>query len=128
MSTALETTIADIWREILCLEAVGPDENFFDLGGNSLLMIRFHQRLQAVLGTTIPVVRLFERPTVRSLAASLRSEEPTARSHQQLLRSAASSPFRASGGGPQPDAIAERARKQRSARADVRARATEQGC
>jgi hypothetical protein len=122
MTTAVETTIAAIWRDLLRLETVGPDQNFFDLGGNSLLMIRFHHRLETVLGISIPVVRLFERPTIRSLADILRGEEPIARSQQQLLGAVRSNPLRSSDGATRTDPIAERARKQLSARADLRER------
>src|SRR5262245_58363058 len=114
MSAELERTIAEIWQQLLAVETVGPDENFFELGGNSLLMIQFHNRLQTVLGTSIPIVQLFERPTIRLLAESLRSQEPVARSHQQLVRSK-SNPFRPAAAPATEDRFAERAGKQRSA-------------
>ncbi len=69
--TETEARIAAVWRELLGLEAVGVEENFFDAGGHSLLLVRVHTRLQADLGREFPLVELFQYPTVRSLAARL---------------------------------------------------------
>jgi amino acid adenylation domain-containing protein len=70
-STGLEWAIAEVWREALQVEAVGVDDNFFDLGGHSLLMIRAHVRLVEVLGREIPIVDLFAYPSIRALARHL---------------------------------------------------------
>lgn len=122
-STALEKTIADVWRDLLGVSSVGPDDNFFDRGGNSLLMIRVRHTLQEVLGTTIPIVDLFRYPTVRSLAESLKTEEVAVVSSQQVLRSKESNPFRP-GTVPTPaDPYLERASKQHAARDQLRDRA-----
>jgi len=64
----LEKAIAEIWQELLHIEKVGRHDNFFDLGGNSLLIVRAQSRLQATLGTKLPVVKLFQYPTVHALA------------------------------------------------------------
>jgi hypothetical protein len=56
---------------------VGADDNFFDLGGNSLLLQSVHVKAQARMGLEFPLVELFQFPTVRLLAAHLsRSEQP----------------------------------------------------
>jgi amino acid adenylation domain-containing protein len=79
----LERAIAAVWREVLGperlagLAEVGIDDNFFELGGDSLLLIRLRSRLQAVVGRDLPVVALFQYPTIRSLAESLPAK-PTA--------------------------------------------------
>ncbi|MEL6381659.1 MAG: phosphopantetheine-binding protein [Cyanobacteria bacterium J06626_18] len=70
--TDTETVIAMIWQEILGVEQVGRHENFFDLGGHSLLMVRVQGQLQQRLTTEIPLVELFRYPTVSTLAAYLR--------------------------------------------------------
>ncbi|MEM8963177.1 MAG: amino acid adenylation domain-containing protein, partial [Acidobacteriota bacterium] len=71
-STALEASIAEVWRGVLGLDDVGVEESFFDLGGNSLLMVEVHGRLQQTLGARAPsMVELFRLPTIRSLAESL---------------------------------------------------------
>ena len=52
-------------------ETVGVDDNFFDLGGDSLLLIDLHAKLQAELKREIPITDLFQFPTVRRMAAHL---------------------------------------------------------
>jgi acyl-coenzyme A synthetase/AMP-(fatty) acid ligase/acyl carrier protein len=64
----LERTLAGVWQEVLELERVGVRDNFFDLGGDSLSLLRAHGQLQKVLGREIPLVELFEFPTVSALA------------------------------------------------------------
>jgi amino acid adenylation domain-containing protein len=59
--------IQSIWREALNLEQVGVDDNFFDLGGNSLLLVQVHGALRKRLGLNMPVTALFEFPTIRAL-------------------------------------------------------------
>ncbi|HEX2206980.1 MAG TPA: non-ribosomal peptide synthetase, partial [Longimicrobium sp.] len=70
-----ERALAEVWRQVLGAGAVGPDDNFFDLGGNSLLLIRLAARLQDELGATVTAVELFRYPTVRALAAHLGEDE-----------------------------------------------------
>jgi amino acid adenylation domain-containing protein len=74
--TAAETTIAGLWREVLGTDRVGVEDNFFDLGGNSLSLIRLAQRLAEALGSTATAVDLFRYPTVRAQAAHLAADEP----------------------------------------------------
>jgi hypothetical protein len=63
-----EAAIAAIWQELFGLERVSVEENFFDLGGHSLLLLQMHRALQEGLYPNLSVVTLFENPTVRSLA------------------------------------------------------------
>ena len=67
--TELERKIASVWQEVLRLEKIGTEDNFFDLGGHSLLLIRVASKLEATLGTKLPIVALFQYPTVAALAA-----------------------------------------------------------
>ena len=69
--TEMEGRVAAVWREVLSLESVGVEDNFFDLGGHSLLLVRMQARLAGELGRELPVVELFQYPTIRSLAAWL---------------------------------------------------------
>ena len=73
----LERVIADVWREALGVERVGVRDNFFNLGGHSLLLIRVNSRLREALRMELPVVELFKYPTVSALAEHL------SRSHAQ---------------------------------------------
>jgi acyl carrier protein len=56
---------------VLGLEKVGVTQNFFDLGGHSLLLVRLHARLQEALGRELTLVELFNYPNVRALAEHL---------------------------------------------------------
>jgi acyl carrier protein len=67
----IEKTIADIWKELLSLDKLGIHDHFFDIGGNSLLMIRLSSRLQEIFKRDLPVVTLFDYPTIDSLAGLL---------------------------------------------------------
>jgi aryl carrier-like protein len=69
--TELERTITGIWRDVLGLEEVGVDQNFFDLGGHSLRLVEVHSRLRKVLGRDVSIVDLFRFPTVAALARQL---------------------------------------------------------
>jgi amino acid adenylation domain-containing protein len=62
-----EAVIARIWQEVLQLEKVGIHDNFFDLGGNSMDIIRVNNRLKDAVGLDIPLVTLFRYPTVHRL-------------------------------------------------------------
>ena len=70
-NASVATRIADIWRTVLRCDAVGLDDNFFDLGGHSLLLIEVHGRLVEWRGEDVPLVELFRYPTVRALAEYL---------------------------------------------------------
>ncbi len=74
----MEREIAAIWREALGVERVGIHDNFFDLGGHSLLLARVHLLLGERLGREVPVVDLFRHPTVASLAQRLSPQAPSA--------------------------------------------------
>jgi len=69
--TGTELAIAAILQEVLRVEQVGVDDNFFDLGGNSLLLVQVHSRLQELFGREILLVEIFNNPTVRALATHL---------------------------------------------------------
>jgi acyl-coenzyme A synthetase/AMP-(fatty) acid ligase len=67
----LEEQLAQIWSEILGLDRVGIRDNFFDLGGHSLLLIRVHARLRKELDSDIAVIDHFRYPTIESMASWL---------------------------------------------------------
>lgn len=69
----IEKGVAKIWAESLGLEQVGVNDNFFDIGGHSLLAVEIAAKLTKEFNVEIPVVDLFEKPTVSTLAALLSS-------------------------------------------------------
>ena len=70
----VEITIASVWREALGIDVLGAHDNFFDLGGHSLLLVQVHQKLNAALGRELSIVDLFKYPTISALADHLSSE------------------------------------------------------
>ena len=63
-----EQLIRKIWQDALGTVQINIDDNFFDLGGHSLLLTRVNEELRAQLNQDIPLIKLFEHPTVRSLS------------------------------------------------------------
>ncbi|MCP4108253.1 MAG: SDR family NAD(P)-dependent oxidoreductase, partial [Desulfobacteraceae bacterium] len=74
--TDTEQSIAGVWQELLKLEKVGIHDNFFDMGGHSLLIIRVQNKLQQIFSRDIPAVDLFRYPTISALARYLEQEQP----------------------------------------------------
>jgi amino acid adenylation domain-containing protein len=76
-----EELIAEIWSEVLEIEQIGREDNFFDHGGHSLLATQVVSRISQVLGVELPLRTLFREPTVAGLAEAV---EETRRSAQEL--------------------------------------------
>lgn len=72
----IENTLAAIWSELLEIEYVGRQDNFFELGGHSLLAAQAVSRIRNSLDMELPLQKLFENPTIISLAQALAKEEP----------------------------------------------------
>ncbi|HTY94111.1 MAG TPA: amino acid adenylation domain-containing protein [Steroidobacteraceae bacterium] len=73
--TGAARLIADIWQEVLDVERVGLDQNFFDVGGDSISLAEVHQRLERAFDREIPIVELFSHTTVEALAEHLGRRE-----------------------------------------------------
>ncbi|BDU08625.1 hypothetical protein FMUBM48_48880 [Nocardia cyriacigeorgica] len=94
-STPVEEIVANTFAEVLGLPGerqVGLDDDFFDLGGNSLIATQVVARLGAALDTRVPVRTLFEAPSVAALAAKLESHAGTGRRRELVA-------------GPRPDEV-----------------------
>ncbi len=77
-----ERIVADVWQEFLSVETVQPGDNFFSLGGHSLLLLPIQERLRERSGVTLPILDLFKYRTADTLARhlhELRAGSPAAR-------------------------------------------------
>ncbi|HET7695319.1 MAG TPA: amino acid adenylation domain-containing protein [Vicinamibacterales bacterium] len=96
----VERRVAALWADVLHRERVGVLDNFFDLGGHSLLVIQLHAKLAEAFGSDLALVDLFRFPTVQSQAARLSQGSEIAA---------------AAGQGPAMTAVLDRAARQRQA-------------
>ncbi|MBW4617798.1 MAG: amino acid adenylation domain-containing protein [Cyanosarcina radialis HA8281-LM2] len=69
--TEAEKIIATVWQQYLKVDRIGIHDSFFDLGGNSLLMIKVNSQLQEKFNTEISLIEMFRYPTIDSLARHL---------------------------------------------------------
>jgi amino acid adenylation domain-containing protein len=74
-TTPSEKKIAAIWQELLGVERVSVTDNFFDLGGHSLLGLRLVNQLRETTGRDVPFTIIFEAPTVAEMAKLLEKNE-----------------------------------------------------
>jgi amino acid adenylation domain-containing protein/FkbM family methyltransferase len=74
-ASEVEELLASLWCEVLKVERVGIHDNFFDLGGHSFLAIRVHSRLSQALQKEIPLLKLFQYPTIHTLARFLEEQQ-----------------------------------------------------
>ncbi|MCK5522835.1 MAG: amino acid adenylation domain-containing protein [Thiomargarita sp.] len=72
----LEQQIANIWQTVLPVVRIGIDDNFFDLGGHSLLMVQVCGKLKKDLNKDVAVVEMFQYPTIRKMANHLSQNAP----------------------------------------------------
>ncbi|WP_091075556.1 non-ribosomal peptide synthetase [Micromonospora nigra] len=68
---AVEQAIAEAFQQVLGVERIGLDDRFFDLGADSVIIVRVYRALRDALGTAFPLMHMFEHPTIRLLAARL---------------------------------------------------------
>ncbi|WP_081738878.1 hybrid non-ribosomal peptide synthetase/type I polyketide synthase [Mesorhizobium ciceri] len=89
----LQTEVAEIWKDLLKLDTVDVEDNFFDVGGHSLAVVQVQARIQDRLGIDCKILELFEHPTIRTLAAHLASTQaapPAAEAFKNTIGSAGS--------------------------------------
>ena len=94
--TPTERAVADVWSGILGVENVGVNDDFFDLGGHSLMVVRMLYQINVTLRVKLGVPDLFRNPTVEQLAAvieSRRSKRQRATSSGTVARRGQRSPF-----------------------------------
>lgn len=83
--TSVEAAVATVWQSVLGIEKAGVNDNFFDLGGHSLLMAKVHSRLQEMFHLEMSLVEMFRHPTISAMAEYLsqKRDERTGSSRQQ---------------------------------------------
>jgi thioesterase domain-containing protein/acyl carrier protein len=81
-STPTESTLLEIWKDLLRLKSVTIHDNFFELGGHSLLATQLTSRIRDILGLELPLKSVFEAPTIAQLAPILETLRDTASSSQ----------------------------------------------
>jgi precorrin-6B methylase 2/acyl carrier protein len=84
-SSTLESQLVGIWSEVLGVERIGVNDSFFDLGGHSLRMAQVHAKLRELLQRDVPLLVLFQYPTISALARYLQGDAN--QDSQKLLRS-----------------------------------------
>ena len=83
----MERHISGVWQEVLSLDHLGVDDNFFEVGGNSLALVQIQGRLQAEFKCQISPADLFRYPTISSLARHLMGMPQTAGANRETPRS-----------------------------------------
>lgn len=78
-SSVEEDLVREVWERVLGLSPIGPHDDFFDLGGSSLLAVQVVQEISDRLGRELPMSLLFEAPTIAGMAAPLREPAGAAR-------------------------------------------------
>ena len=73
-TNSVEATLSSIWQNLLKLDSVNTRDNFFEIGGHSLLLLRARDELRKQLEVELPLVDFFRFPTVQSLAAHIQGD------------------------------------------------------
>ena len=83
-STALERTLSETWCQVLGLERVGVHDNFFDLGGTSILAVKLIDLVEGALTIELPIVKLFQYPNINLLAKYLSQSQSDRPSYEKV--------------------------------------------
>jgi hypothetical protein len=108
-TTATERLVADVWQDVLGVDEVGVDDSFFELGGNSLLVVVARARLLDRRDGGLSLVDMFQYPTVRALAGAI-DRKPDEGSDEAVGAGVARGAARRAAAGAATRAAARRAR------------------
>ena len=86
--TADEQTLIDVWGALLGVENIGPDDDFYALGGHSLNAAQAMSKARAAFGVDLPVRMIFEHPTISALAAAIQRRRQSAAALRRIPRGA----------------------------------------
>lgn len=92
LPASIENAIAEIWEEILRLPQVGVDDNFFALGGDSLMAIQCVSRLREKTAIRLTLTEFFEKGTVAEQAALIRERHASGPGNEQTFRKTSADP------------------------------------
>jgi acyl carrier protein len=70
----LEVQLATLWKKTIGVESIGVTDNFFDIGGHSLLAVRLFSHIEKMIGAKLPLALLYQAPTVEQLSAILKEK------------------------------------------------------
>jgi thioesterase domain-containing protein/acyl carrier protein len=73
-ASKLEGTLLSIWQEVLGVRTIGIEDDFFDLGGHSLMAVELFAAIERTIGARLPLGTIFEAPTISKMASALRSD------------------------------------------------------
>jgi len=71
----MEARLQELWEELLARKPIGVDQSFFDVGGDSILVVSLVARIADAFGIEVPLSRVLEAPTIEQLAESLRATQ-----------------------------------------------------
>lgn len=72
----IDAKLSSIWRQVLGIDCIAANQNFFDLGGESSLAVQMFACIEETFGVKLPLATLYDAPTIAELAAILRDEVP----------------------------------------------------
>jgi acyl carrier protein len=84
----VQRTVAEFWSALLGVREIAPTDDFFDLGGDSLLALRLLAMMRDEYGVEVPIARVFESPTLAGLAGALdraRAAAGNGAAHEELV-------------------------------------------
>ncbi len=91
-ANALEAKLLPIWEQVLGVSGIGRHDNFFDLGGNSLLGIRLLATIEKAIDQRVPVAVIFQGQTIAAMAETLRADDVDASLRAVAVQGAGSQP------------------------------------
>jgi thioesterase domain-containing protein len=89
----LERALVKVWQELLKAESIGVTDNFFDVGGHSLLAVRMMSEIRNLTGKELPLVALFQGATIEYLARLIRGAESVEQAIVRQLQGGSLPPF-----------------------------------
>lgn len=82
--TFIEKALAEIWRELLNVEKIGIRDNFFKLGGNSLLLVRMHAKIEEKYKGNVNIMELYKEPTIENITALIENTKVNRKSNSEI--------------------------------------------